>query len=377
MFILFVFSLSVLIYIFLGYPVIIGFLSALFGKRVNKREIYPHVSMIISAYNEESVIRQKIENSLALDYPREMLEIIVASESTDNTNEIVKEYLGMGVMLKAFCGREGKPATLYKVVPEANGEIIVFSDANAMYEKDAIKNLVRNFNDKRIGCVSGRLQYTNPSKTSAGKGEVVYWNFEVILKKMLSRLFILGGGTNGSIFALRKELYSPINKYRGDDLELSGIIEIAGYGVVLETEAVSYEEVSETFRHEFKRKVRLATWNLRSSLIIIKEAVKKGKLLTAFTYLSHRFLRYTTPLWLILLFVSNAFLLNDKLIYFLFLQCVFYSIAFSGLIMEKTDKKMHTFFLVPLYFCMVNYAAMLALAKNVFGKTEMLWEKAR
>ncbi|MCP4265482.1 MAG: glycosyltransferase family 2 protein [Candidatus Brocadiaceae bacterium] len=377
MIVVFILSVSILLYIFCGYPIILAALCVLFGKRVSKEEIYPHVSLIISAYNEEGVIRQKIENSLVLDYPKELLEIIVASESIDNTNAIVKEYMGVGVILRAFCVREGKPATLYKVVPEANGEIIVFSDANAMYEKDAIKKLVRNFNDRRIGCVSGRLQYTNPSEASAGKGESVYWDYEVILKKMLSKLYVLGGGANGSIFAIRKKLYNPINKYCGDDLELSGRIEIAGYGVVLETDAISYEDTSENIKQEFKRKVRLATWNLRSSLLIINEAVIKGKLLTAFTYFSHRFLRYTTPLWLVLLFISNIFLLNDKLIYSFYLQSVFYCIAFLGFIMEKTGRKMHTLFLVPLYFCMVNYAAMLALAKNAIGKTEMLWEKAR
>ena len=142
----------------------------MFGKKVNKKEIYPYVSLIISAYNEENVMRQKIENSLELDYPKEKLEIIVASESTDKTNEIVKEYKDKGVTLYAYEKREGKRATLYRTVPLAKGEIIVFSDANAIYKKDAVKKIVRNFSDKRIGCVSGRLRYINQKRSIIGEG---------------------------------------------------------------------------------------------------------------------------------------------------------------------------------------------------------------
>ena len=377
MLIVFIFSFSVLIYIFFGYPVVLGILSFLFGKKVNKKEFYPHVSLIISAYNEENIIREKIENSFELDYPKEKLEIIVASESTDKTNEIVKEYIGKGVVLYAYDNREGKRATLYRTVPLAKGEIIVFSDANAIYKRDAIRKLVRNFFDDRIGCVSGRLIYVNPKKSSIGSGEITYWEYDLILKRMASNLFALGGGVNGSILAIRKKLYNPIDKYRGDDFEISNRIEINGHGVILEPEAISYEETSENSKQEFKRKVRLATWNLKSTILLLIEAVQKGRLLTTFILFSHRFLRYITPVWLIILFLSNSFLLNTNLIYLFFLQILFYSLAFIGLTMEKYYNKINSFLLIPSYFCMVNYAALLALMKNLFGKTEMLWEKVR
>lgn len=377
MLILFIFSLSVLTYIFLGYPVVLGILSAIFGKSVDKREFYPSVSLIISAYNEGNVIREKIENSLGLDYPKEQLEIIVASESTDNTNNIVKEYKDRGVVLYAYDKREGKRVTLYRTVPLAKGEIIVFSDANAMYKKDAIKKITQNFADKRIGCVSGRLRYVNSKESSIGKGESTYWEFDLILKTWASRLFSLGGGVNGSIFAIRKELYNPIDKYRGDDFEISCRVEIDGYGAVLEPEALSYEDSSETTKQEFKRKVRLATWNLKSAVMLLTEAVQKRRYLTAFLLFSHRFLRYTTPVWLILLLSSNLFFLNGHLRYLLYLQASFYLLALLGLIMEKTHRKISSPFLIPFYFCMVNCAAFLGLTKNIFGRTELLWEKVR
>jgi poly-beta-1,6-N-acetyl-D-glucosamine synthase len=377
MLIIFFFSLSVLMYTFLGYPVILSILSALFGKMVDKKEFYPHVSLVISAYNEEKVIKQKIENSLDLDYPHEKLEIIVASESTDETNTIVRKFDENGVILYAYEKREGKRATLYRTVPLAKGEIIVFSDANAMYKYDAIKKITRNFFDKRIGCVSGKLQYLNPEESSIGEGESSYWEFEFVLKKMLSKLFSLGGGVNGSIFAIRKALYNPIDKYRGDDFEISCRVELGGYGSVLEPEAISYEESSENSRQEFDRKVRLATWNFKSSVILLTEALQKVKLLTGFILFSHRLMRYTTPLWLISIFISNVFLLNNILVYILYLQLTFYLLAFSGFLIERINKKVNSLFLIPFYFCMVNYAAFLALIKNAFGKSEMFWEKVR
>lgn len=377
MIIVFSFSCLILIYTFVGYPVILGILSGLFGKKVVKKEIYPYVSLIISAYNEDKIIRQKIENCFELDYPKDKLEIVVASESVDGTNEIVREFGGEGVTLVDFAEREGKRATLYKTVPLVKGEIIVFSDANAMYRQDAVKKLVRNFSDSRIGCVTGRLKYRSPKGSSIGKGETTYWEFDHVLKVLASRLFSMGGGVNGSILAVRKELYDPIDKFRGDDFEIACRVEIKGYGVIIEPEAVSYEEPSETSKQEFSRKVRLASWNLKSTIMLLHETLKRGSMLTAFILFSHRFLRYTTPLWLLTMFVCNTFLLDGVLLYVFVLQLLFYCFAVIGFIMEKAAFRVNLAFLLPFYFCMVNYAALIALIKNVSGKTEMFWERAR
>lgn len=377
MLILFAISLAVLVYIFIGYPIVLAVLSGLFAKTVRREEITPEVSLIISAYNEQDVIREKLENTLALDYPQEKLEVIVASEAADGTNDIVRQYAGRGVVLHAFENREGKSATLWRTVPLARGEILVFSDANAMYHRDAIRKLVRNFADPRVGCVSGRLTYVNPGDSAIGQGETAYWEFEFLLKGMLSRIMKLSGGVNGSIFAIRKSLYRPVDKTRGDDFELSNRIQIEGHGVVLEPEAFSFEEASSTSRQEFRRKVRLATWNLQSTLILMREALAAGEFLTAFILFSHRFLRYTTPLWLLALFASNLFLLEGALAWFFVLQCLFYLMAAAGCVLEKRRRPVKALFLIPFYFCMVNGAALLALMKNFTRKTDVLWEKAR
>lgn len=377
MLIVFIFSLVVLIYTFFGYPLILWMLSVFFGKKVNQKEYYPSVSLIISAYNEEGCIKKKMENSLKLDYPKDKLEIIVASESTDKTNEIVNEYKEEKVVLYAYAKREGKRATLYRTVPKAKGEIIIFSDANAIYKSDAIKKIIRNFADQRIGCVSGRLRYIKSKESLIGSSESNYWEYEFFLKRMASKLFLLTGGVNGSIFAIRKALYDPIDKNRGDDFEIACRIQINGYGVVLEPEAISYEETSKNSKQEFERKVRLASWNLKSTILLLGEALKKRKLLTAFFLFSHRLLRYTTPVWIILVFVINIFLLDSALYYFFFLQLVFFSLAFLGFIIERLKLKVNSLFLMPFYFCMVNYAAMIGLIKNILRKTELFWEKTR
>lgn len=377
MLILFTVSLAVLIYIFVGYPLVVAVLSGLLAKPVRREEITPEVSLIVSAYNEQDVIRQKLENTLALDYPKDKLEVIVASEAADGTNDIVRLYADRGIVLHAYENREGKSATLFRTVPRARGEILVFSDANAMYHRDAIRKLVRNFADPRVGCVSGRLTYVNPGGSAIGQGETAYWEFEFLLKGMLSRMMKLSGGVNGSIFAIRKSLYRPVDRTRGDDFELSNRIQIAGHGVILEPEALSFEEASATPRQEFRRKVRLATWNLQSTLLLMREALAAGDFLTAFILFSHRFLRYTTPVWLAALFASNLFLLEGALAWLFLLQGLFYLSAAAGYVLEKSGRPVKALFLLPFYFCMVNGAALMALAKNLARRTDVLWEKAR
>lgn len=373
---IFILSLSIILYVYFGYPLFLLILSKLKPISVEKKDIYPMVSLIISVYNEESLIEKKIRNTLELDYPKNLLEVIVASESNDQTNEIVKKYKNFGIKLIAFENRQGKPATLFKVVPISKGEILVFSDANAMYDKMAIKKMVRSFNDKSVGCVSGMMRYKNPKGTSSGKGETAFWNYENYLKKISS------GAVTGSIFALRRDAYLPLNKYRGDDFELTVNAVIHGYKVVFEEEALSYEEVYDTTEKEYNRKVRVVSWNFESALMLLREALKKKKFFILFKILSHRTLRWLAPFFLIMLLISNLMIvLNyDSLIYKCVLGCQIFSYLIGALsfIADKYyNKKLLTIFWVPYYFCMVNYAAFVGVNKVLFKKTGTLWEVNR
>ncbi|MBF0472832.1 MAG: glycosyltransferase family 2 protein [Nitrospirae bacterium] len=372
---LYYFLIFLIIYPYVIYPIVLFFLALIFSKKPEQGDELPIVSLVISAYNEERVIEAKIKNSLELDYPR--LEIIIASESNDSTNEIVKGY--EGIRLFAFEGREGKAATLYRVIPQCSGEIIIFSDANGMYEKEAIRKLVRNFKDKGVGCVSGRMKYINPNQTSIGKGESIYWNYEFIIKKLSSRLQHLLGA-NGCIFALRKEAWLPLSKYRGDDFELPINAGINGYKVILEPEAIAYEEVTENFRDEYKRKVRIMSWNFISALMLLREAVIKGRVFIGFQLISHKILRWLTPFFLIALLINNIMIIKEgQTIYFvtLILQLGLYLSAIIGLLIDKfTSKRLPKILLIPYYYCMTNYASMIAIIRSIF-REDRIWEKNR
>jgi cellulose synthase/poly-beta-1,6-N-acetylglucosamine synthase-like glycosyltransferase len=368
--------LGVLGYVFFLYPALLWFLSLALGKKPRREDITPKVTLLISAYNEKQVIVEKLENSLSLDYPEGKLEIIVASESKDETDAIVAGYEARGVILHAYDGREGKAATLYRSVPRATGEIIVFSDANAIYEKDAIRKLVRNFNDERIGCVSGQLRYRSAADGSSGAGEGVYWKYEMALKSLESRFFSLLGA-NGSIFAIRKALYAPMARDRGDDFELPIRVLLNGRGVYLEREALSWEDISETARDEFKRKVRIITWNMRSCVLLLREAAARFRLFLAVQLLSHKLLRWIVPVFAIGLLVSNAFLEGTVFRTILAGQALFYCAACAGYVMDRSSDRVPKLLLVPYYFCLVHCAALASLYRLLLGEQKTLWEKVR
>jgi cellulose synthase/poly-beta-1,6-N-acetylglucosamine synthase-like glycosyltransferase len=374
---LFYFCLGLLIYIFAGYPALLWLAALLWGKKpVIDEAYYPYVTLIVSAYNEEAGIAEKIENSLTLDYPREKLDIIVASESTDRTNEIVSRYAEKGVILDAFSERKGKAATLFRTVPNARGEIIVFSDANAVYENDAIKKLVRNFKDAHLGCVSGQLRYRNPAGSATGCGEGAYWKYEQTLKTLESGLFSLLGA-NGSIFAIRKSMYYPLAEDRGDDFELPVQIALRGYGVVLELQAVSWEKASATPCEEFGRKVRIIAWNMESCMQLLRIAMLRGRMLVSFQLVSHKLLRWLVPVFTVGLFISNLFLHGAFFRMFLWAQVLFYLFGAAGCFLEWNHKKTLKVFVIPYYFCLIHASAILGIFHLLCGKQQTIWKKVR
>ena len=375
--IIFWLSAFFILYCYLGYPLILIILGLLFGKEIKRAEITPSVSLLIPVYNEEKIIQKKIENSLDLDYPKDKLEIIVASESDDKTNEIVKKYENKGIKLFAYSGREGKQYTIYRTIPQCKGEIIVLTDANGMFKKDALLKLVRNFADPRIGCVSGELKYINPQETSIGESEGIYWRYEIFIKKLESKIQSILGA-NGSIYALRKELYSPISKYRGDDFELPIRVAQQGYGVVWEPEAISEEEVYPETIKEFKRKVVIIGWHFRGAFILLKESFKKNQPLLVFQLISHKILRWLIGFFLVFIFLSNILLLDNPFYSILFIgQIIFYSLAIFGYFLDKKRKKLNKLVNLAYYFCMVNLAALVGVIKGILGKQKPTWEKVR
>ena len=208
--ILFWLSFLFIFYTYFGYPILLTIISKIWGKSIDKGDYTPQVTMIITAYNEEKYIRNKLENALSMDYPKSKIEIIVVSDgSTDRTDSIIQEFKDNGIRFIGMDKRGGKVQALNAGVSEANGEIIVFSDSRQVYDKDAIRKLMTNFNDKSVGAVSGELHLLNQNAGNVGEGVGIYWKYEKFLRKMESHLYSTSGAT-GAIYAIRRELYHPI-----------------------------------------------------------------------------------------------------------------------------------------------------------------------
>lgn len=375
---IFWFNLGLVFYIYLGYPLTILMLAKLSKKSpVNKKDFTPLVSLIIPAYNEEKVIREKLKNSLSLNYPQDKLEIIVISDcSTDETDEIVNEFIPQGVNLIVQEERVGKIPALNKAVSQAEGEIIVFSDANSIYEKEAIRKLVRNFNDGRVGCVCGELKYItqNTSSSSAQLGENLYWRYEKFLKTKESQLHSLLI-VNGSIYAIRKELFLPIDESLADDFVSPMQIAAKRWSVVYEPEAVAVEKASFLMKEQFKQKSRIIAQGYKATLKLSKVIFSSGWL-RIFEFLFHKLLRWLVPLFLVSIFVSNLFLLNYQFYQIVFImQLIFYLFALIGRVLQKQKKWMGIFY-VAFYFCMVNFASVVGLFNFLTNREKRIWEKA-
>ena len=295
-------SVSMVVVVTVGYPAFLALTGPLVRRRRQVDDAEPRVSLIIAAHNEEACLRRRLENALSLDYPRERLEIIVASDgSTDRTAAIAASFSDRGVVLRQF-PRIGKTGVQNQAVRTAGGDILVFSDANASYRPDAVRKLVRNFADPSVACVSGQLVYTVADQ-SAGDCERSYWHYEKFMKLRESELSSLIGA-NGSIYAVRKSDYVEIDTDLISDLVEPLALVKRGRRVVYEPEAVSVEEAAPAYSSEFRRKVRILT---RS----IKGLVHMRALLNPFRYgvfsfqlLMHKVLRYFVPYFLITAFSS-------------------------------------------------------------------------
>jgi cellulose synthase/poly-beta-1,6-N-acetylglucosamine synthase-like glycosyltransferase len=370
-------SIGLILYTYLGYPILTLAISLFFNRSVRKVEIEPNVTFLITAYNEEKYIRKKLENTLDLDYPRDKLEIIVASDgSTDKTDEIVREFAGRGVALHRVEGRVGKTETQNRTVQVAKGDIVIFSDATTDYKKDAIRKIVRNYSDPSIGAVSGRYEYVNPTGAPVGQGTILFWKYENFVKSRQTRIKTITGCC-GCIYSVRKELYEPLPPDIISDLvEPLKILE-KGYRIAFEPEAVAYELTEEKTSEEFSMRVRVITRGM-NGLRYVKRLLNPLKFpFVSYQLNSHKILRWMVPLFLVLIFASNLMLL-DQGFYRVTLaaQIAFYLAALAAWVMERYGMKFRPLSL-PLFFCVVNLASVLA-AFNLLKRRKMAtWETVR
>jgi cellulose synthase/poly-beta-1,6-N-acetylglucosamine synthase-like glycosyltransferase len=321
-------------YAYVGYPLAIYALSRLFGRRRPPTdcddEQLPRVSLLIAAYNERSVIGERIENALALDYPRDKLEIVIASDgSSDGTNEIVQCYADQGVVLLPFSPRRGKSVVLNDAVGGLQGEVMMLSDANTMMDPQAARRLVRWFSDPSIGAVCGWLDLYD---TRTGRNaDGLYWRYENFLKRCEGRLDAVLGA-NGAIYAMRRELFRPIpTDTLIDDLTIPLLAKLyAGCRIVYDHQAVASEETAPDIGAEFRRRARIGAGGFQA-IARLWPLLHPRFGWTAFAFLSHKILRWASPFFLVGMLLSNLLLAAEPgYRHLLLAQIAFYAVAWTG-----------------------------------------------
>lgn len=341
-------------------------------RRAERSGEPPKVSLVVAAYNEASCIGQKVENSLALDYPRDRFEVLIGSDgSDDGTDEIVAASTDPRVRLSP-APRGGKVSVLNRCIPAATGDIVLLSDANTMIDAAAVQRLVRHFDDPTVGAVCGRLMLYNPSKQDYE--ESAYWSYESLIKFYEGKHGAVMGA-NGGLYAIRRSLFSALP---GDTIVDDFVIPLRlmdrGYRVVYEPEAIAYEETTEDYAQEFGRRARIAAGNFQS-LGMVPGLLAPSAGFKAFAFWSHKVLRWAAPAFMLAALVANLFLLGSPLYQAtLAAQIGFYGLALAGrfgLFRGKLRKAAS----VAHYFVTMNVALAVGFWRFLRNSQRVTWDR--
>lgn len=345
------------------------------GRRQEARRAGPKssVSLVVAAYNEASCIQQKLENSLALQYPAEKFEVVIGSDgSSDGTDDIVRNCPDARVRLSP-APRAGKTTVLNRCIPMAKGDIVVLSDANTMIEPEAIERLVRHFDDPEVGAVCGKLKLYNPTKQDYE--ESAYWSYESLIKMYEGRRGAVVGA-NGGLYAIRRTLFTELPPSTiVDDFVIPLRILEKGYKVVYEEQAVAHEETTEDYGKEFGRRARIAAGNFQS-LRMVPGLLLPTAGFPAFAFWSHKLLRWCAPALMGVALLANVFLLDSMFYRFtLFGQTLFYALAYlgkTGALKRGTSKRVAS---VAYYFVTMNLAIVVGFWRFLRNSQRAAWDR--
>ncbi len=360
-------SLALILWTHIGYPLFAAFLARLRPRHVRKADVTPSVTIVVPAHDEERVITRRVENLLALDYPEDRFEIVVASDaSTDRTEELVEEIAVREprVRLRRF-PRGGKLATMNSAVREAASELVAFSDANAMWPPDALRKLVRNFADDDVAYVCGQLRLQRPDGSNR---EGIYWRYELWLRASESALGSITGG-NGAIYAVRRADY--VEHRFGHDLGLPDRIVARGRRAVYEPEAIATEKPPAELEGEYGRKVRMFPWGWQH---LFEGGMLRGVgPLYLFELLSHRVLRYASGILHVVLLLASVALIGAGLTYELALsgQLALLIVAAAGRLRLPIPGAA-----LAYYYVLVTWATVVSLVRYLREGVPPVWEKA-
>jgi cellulose synthase/poly-beta-1,6-N-acetylglucosamine synthase-like glycosyltransferase len=368
------------VYVYMGYPALLLAMRGLARDHTTTNLAFtPPTSLVIPAHNEQCAIAEKLLNAFALDYPPEAIEIIVASDgSTDGTNAVVARFASRGLKLLPIKENRGKSAAQNAAVARAKGDILLFTDANAMLRPDALLKLVRNFADEKVGCVVGKVTYGNNAQTSVSQGEGFYWRYELLLRRLESRLGNLAMGS-GPIMALRRELFQPLDPDVGEDFVLPIQVAMKGFRVVYEPQAISEEILFQnTPATMFSSKVRIITKDLRGLWLCRGILNPLRYPLYSWGLISHKLLRWLVPYFLIVLSATNLLLLHHPFYRFtLAAQLACYALGGLGYLWQRSGCKPPRMLGIPFSFCLVNAAAAVGVARFLMGRKSGSWIPVR
>jgi cellulose synthase/poly-beta-1,6-N-acetylglucosamine synthase-like glycosyltransferase len=375
-------SLSLLLYAYIFYPVVMITGSFLVRKRkfVNQQDL-PTVSLLMALHNEESVIRETLEALFRSNYPADRIEVLAGSDnSTDLTNGILTEaatrYPGLTPLL--FERRMGKPARINKLAESASGEILIISDADIRVDPDTIRELVRPFTDRLTGLTEPLFKRDRIRETGVALQELTYLGYESMLKKAESEIFGFYPGVSGGFYAIRRDLYAPVPEhFLVDDFYISMNVAIRGYNTIITSKSLVYETIPNHPDLHFRRKNRIAAGNFQNLFHFARRLVMPfNKIFIPF--LSHKVLRWAGPFLFIILFIFNIFMLEASVLYqLLFLiQLILIILPPLDILLSKAGIN-----LVPLrfitHFALMNIALITGFFQFAGGIKSGIWEPTK
>lgn len=379
-------SLFLIVYTFIGYAIVLYVLVKIKRFFVKTSDFgtahkLPNVTLLIAAYNEQDIIVEKINNTLQLNYPAEKIQFIFITDgSSDRTAERVRAF--KEVVLLHEDRREGKMAAIKRAIPFIEGEVTVFTDANTFLNRNAILELVKHYQNPKVGAVAGEKRIlVNERADASSAGEGFYWKYESLLKKWDYELYS-NVGAAGELFSIRTSLYQPVESDTIiDDHMIAMRIAEKGYIIAYEPAAYAMETASANTAEELKRKIRIAAGGIQSIFRLKKAANPFYYPVLTFQYFSHRVLRWTiTPFLLVLTLVLNVLIVaTTDIIFYKFslaMQVLFYLLSLAGMFFESRSIRVKAFF-VPYYFCMMNYAVVAGIFRYFRKAQSAAWEKSK
>jgi len=369
---------ALVVYSYGVYPILIGWLSRVFGQSsvatVGDPDPWPEVTLLIAAHNEEDVIEQRVENALEMDYPSDRLEIVIALDGcTDETAEIVRRFESQGVRLLDFPDRRGKSAVLNDAMREVEGEIVLLSDANTGIDPRAARQLVPWFTDPRVGVVCGRLVLSDPH--TGRNVDSLYWKYETFLKQSEGRLGALLGA-NGAIYAIRKKLYQPIpSQTLIDDFVIPLLAKLrSGCSIIYDPSAVAREETPASVGSEFRRRSRIGAGGFQS-VGLLWRLLDPRRGWVALAFLSHKLLRWLCPFFMIGVLVSTLFLLEINFYRLVLMsQIGFYLVSVLAAFLPPSIKVLKPLRLATMFTSM-NLALFVGFWRWLLGTQNGVWAR--